>query len=177
VSWPKGDRPFSPAGANLIASRPHHTRPKRPRIRRNGGQASKRDRPRRLKRCHAGGVPVLRSCETAVTSCAGANGFANMMLFRDPLRRPIASISAAHVNDGKGRVDFSGMSGDVPAVDLVAPKIDVGDKRSIFSFGCVEQLQSIFAGRSYYHLKSTVGKAFFDDALNKLVVLNDQDNR
>jgi len=95
---------------------------------------------------------------------------------RDPLRRPIASISAAHVNDGKGRVYFSGMSGDVPAVDLVAPKIDVGDKRSIFSFGCVEQLQSIFAGRSYYYLKSTVGKACFDDALNRLVVLNDQDN-
>src|ERR1700726_1700346 len=94
---------------------------------------------------------------------------------RDPLRRPITSISAAHVNDGKGRVYFYGMSGDVPAVDLVAPKIDVGDKRSIFSFGCVEQ--SIFAGRNYYYLKSTVGKACFDDALNKLVVLNDQDNR
>src|SRR3984885_2423366 len=51
---------------------------------------------------------------------------------RDPLRRPITSISAAHVNDGKGRVYFSGMSGDVPAVDLDSPKIDVGDKRSIF---------------------------------------------
>src|ERR1700722_11196950 len=67
-------------------------------------------------------------------------------------------------------------SGDVPAVDLDSPKIDVGDKRSIFSFGCVEQLQSIFAGRSYYYLKSAVGKAFFDDALNKLIVLNDQNN-
>jgi hypothetical protein len=62
---------------------PDFCRPLR-RIRRNGGQASKRDRPRRLKRCHAGGVPVLRSWETAVTSCAGANGFANMMLFGTP---------------------------------------------------------------------------------------------
>src|ERR1700729_2157104 len=96
---------------------------------------------------------------------------------RDPLRRPIASVSAAHVNDGKGRVYFSGMSGDVPAVDLVAPKIDVGDKRSIFSFGCVEQLQSIFAGRSCDYLKSAVSWAFFDDAPNKMVVLSDQDNR
>src|ERR1700722_1119401 len=95
---------------------------------------------------------------------------------RDTLRRPITSISAAHVNDRKGRVYFSGMSGDVPAVDLDSPKIDVGHKRSIFSFGCVEQLQSIFAGRSYYYLKSAVGKAFFDDALNKLIVLNDQNN-
>jgi hypothetical protein len=33
---------------------------------------------------YAGRVPVLRSFETAVISCAGANGFANMMLFGTP---------------------------------------------------------------------------------------------
>ena len=29
-------------------------------------------------------VPILRSCEIAVTSCAGANGFVRRMLFGTP---------------------------------------------------------------------------------------------
>ena len=96
---------------------------------------------------------------------------------RDALGCPIVSVLAAHVNDGKVRIDFSGASGDIPAIDLVWPEIDVGDQRSIFSFGLVEQFQGIFARRSDYYLESSVSKAFFDDALNKMVVLNDQDNQ
>jgi hypothetical protein len=34
---------------------------------------------------YVGGAPLLRRWETAVTSCAGANGFANIMLFGTPL--------------------------------------------------------------------------------------------
>src|ERR1700726_607729 len=33
---------------------------------------------------YAVGVPVLRSCETAVTSCAGANGLVKRMLLGTP---------------------------------------------------------------------------------------------
>ena len=87
------------------------------------------------------------------------------------------SVLAAHVDDGKVRVDFSGVSGDIPAVYIALPKIDVADKRSIFSFGPVKQLHCVFAGRSEYYPEPPVSEALFDDALNKRVVLNDQDNR
>ena len=96
---------------------------------------------------------------------------------RDAFGRPIVSVLAAHVDDGKVRVDFSGVSGDIPAVDVALPKIDVGDKRSIFSLGCVKQLHGVFAGRSYCYLESPLCKTLFYDALNKMVVLNNQNNQ
>jgi hypothetical protein len=106
-----------------------------------------------------------------VTSCAGANGFANMML----LGTPLDAQSPASLPLMKVRVDFSGVSGDIPAVDLVAPEIDIGDQRTIFPLGCIEQLHGIFAGRSYHDLKSPLGEGLFDYALNKMIVLNDKD--
>jgi hypothetical protein len=36
------------------------------------------------------------------------------------------------------------VSGDVPAVDLAQPEIDVGDQRSIFTLGHVKQFDCIF---------------------------------
>jgi hypothetical protein len=96
---------------------------------------------------------------------------------RDALGRPIVSVFAAHVNDGKVKVDFPGVSRHVPAVEPVLPEIDVGDEGSKFSFGGVKQLYGIFAGRSYDDLESPIGQALLDHALNEMVVLNDQDNR
>jgi hypothetical protein len=52
---------------------------------------------------------------------------------RDVLRRPIVNIFSAHINDGKVWIDFSGMSSDNPAVNLISSKIDVGNKGSVFS--------------------------------------------
>src|SRR5258708_14048406 len=37
-----------------------------------------------LRLPYVGGLPALRSCETAVTSWAGAKGFANMILLGTP---------------------------------------------------------------------------------------------
>ena len=48
---------------------------------------------------------------------------------------------------------------------------------SIFSLGRAKQLYGIFAGRGCYDLESPVSKAVFDDAPNKMVVLDDQNNR
>jgi hypothetical protein len=45
---------------------------------------------------------------------------------------------------------------------------------SVFAVGGIKQLDGIFAGRSYYGLKSAVAEAFLDEALNKLIVFNDQ---
>jgi hypothetical protein len=60
---------------------------------------------------------------------------------RDALGRPIVSVFAAHVNDGEVSVDFSGVSGDIPAVHLASPKIDVGDERSASGFLLQHALQ------------------------------------
>src|ERR1700738_3158675 len=42
------------------------------------------ERGRQLRRPYVAGGPVLRSWETAVTSCAGANGLVNRTLFGTP---------------------------------------------------------------------------------------------
>jgi hypothetical protein len=57
-------------------------------ILRLGSAPSTIERGRQLRRPYSAGAiggTVLRSWETAVMSCAGANGFANMMLFGTPL--------------------------------------------------------------------------------------------
>jgi hypothetical protein len=69
------------------------------------------------------------------------------------------------------------VSGDIPAVNLAGTEINVGDKRSVFAFGGIKELDGIFTGRSYYGLESAVTQAVFDNALNKLVVFNDQDKQ
>ena len=92
---------------------------------------------------------------------------------RDTLGRPIISVFPAHVNDGKVGIDFSGVSGNIPAVDLARTEINVRDERPVFPLGSIKQLDGIFAGRSYDCLEPAVSKALFDDALKKLIVFND----
>ncbi len=47
-------------------------------------------------RLYVGGVPALRSWETAVTSCAGANGLANMMLLGTPLEPQSSTLRRSY---------------------------------------------------------------------------------
>src|ERR1700722_15440652 len=63
----------------------------------------------------------------------------------DALGCPIVRIFAAHINNGKTRVDLSGGSGNIPAVDPASPKINIGHQRPIFSIGRVKQLHRVFA--------------------------------
>jgi len=65
---------------------------------------------------------------------------------RDAFGCPIVKIYSAYVNDGKVRVDFSGVSCDVPPVELSRAQIDVSDECSIFAVGLVKQLDGILAG-------------------------------
>jgi hypothetical protein len=69
------------------------------------------------------------------------------------------------------------MSSDSPAVNLISSKIDVSDKGSVFSLGRVKQLHGVVARRSYDGLESPISKALFDDALDKMVILHDQDRQ
>jgi hypothetical protein len=96
---------------------------------------------------------------------------------RDAFGCPIVSVFSAHVNNGKVRVDFSSVLCDVPPVEFARTKIDVRDKRTVFAFGGIKQLNGIFPGRSYYSFKSTLTQAVLDKVLNNLVVFNDQNTQ
>jgi len=65
---------------------------------------------------------------------------------RDTLGRPIIGLPSAHVNDRKVGVDFSRVSGYVLPIEISRSQIDVSDKRSVFAFGGIKQLDGIFAG-------------------------------
>lgn len=93
---------------------------------------------------------------------------------RDALGRPLVGFDPAHVNDGKVRIDFSSVPRDLPPVELFWTEINVRDNRAVFAFRGIKQRDGIFAGRSNYSLKSTFAQAAFDNALNELVVFNDQ---
>jgi len=94
---------------------------------------------------------------------------------RDAPGCPIVSLCSGHVNDGKVRIDFSSVSCDVPPVELSRTQIDVRDKRSVFAFGSIKQLDGVFSGRRYDNFESSLAQAVLDNALNKLIVFNDQD--
>lgn len=66
------------------------------------------------------------------------------------------------------------MSRDVPAVYPSSTQIDVCDKRPVFAFGDIKQLDGTLARRSYDGFESSVAEAFLDDGLNIRVVFNDQ---
>ena len=90
---------------------------------------------------------------------------------------PIVGILSAHVNDGKVRVDLSGVSCDVPPIEISRREIDVRDKRSVFAFGGIKPLDGILAGRSDDSREPAFPQAVFDHVLNKLVVFHDQDKQ
>ncbi|MDB5611667.1 MAG: hypothetical protein JWP25_8567 [Bradyrhizobium sp.] len=69
------------------------------------------------------------------------------------------------------------MAGDLPTVHLVAAKIYVRYERSVFAIGGGEQFHGVLAGRCNDDLESPIGKGFFNDTLNEMVIFNDQDNR
>ncbi len=68
------------------------------------------------------------------------------------------------------------MFGDLPAVSLARLQIYVCNERSIFPRGSIQQCDGIFARRSYGGLKTTIGKALLDQALNELIIFDDQNN-
>ena len=69
------------------------------------------------------------------------------------------------------------MSCDVPPVYRSGTQIDVRDKRPVFAFGSIKQLDGTLARRSYDGFESSVAEAFPNDVLNILVVFDDQDKQ
>jgi hypothetical protein len=83
-------------------------------------------------------------------------------------------MSAGHIDDGYRWINLSGSSGDFPAVQFSC-EIDVGYDRAIWRFLFLEKRNCFLTGCCDSRFKATFCKSLFDDRLNKLVVLNDQD--
>ena len=92
------------------------------------------------------------------------------------VRTILVGVGAGHINDGKSRVDLSGLLCDFPAAH-VAAQIDVGHKRAVFPLVSLEQGHRLFARSGNGRFKTAIAKRFFNDALNRVVVFNDEDNR
>jgi hypothetical protein len=87
--------------------------------------------------------------------------------------RPIFSVCAAHVYDGKPWVDLSGLLGDFPTVHP-APQTDVGYERAVFAQATFKQAYRFLTRSGGSRFKAAVGKGLFNDCLNSLVVFNNE---
>jgi hypothetical protein len=77
------------------------------------------------------------------------------------------------VEDGKGRVDLSGLPRDLPSIKP-APQTDVGHKRAVFVLVAFEKGDCFFAGRRDRRFKPAIRKSVFNDELNRRVVFDNQ---
>ena len=83
-----------------------------------------------------------------------------------PNRRP------GDVNDGKGRIDLSGLLRNLPAVHP-ALQIQIGHQRSIFAQAAFEKCDRLFAGCCDGGFEPAFGKRIFE---NVGIVFNDQNH-
>jgi hypothetical protein len=91
------------------------------------------------------------------------------------VRTIFVGAGAGHVNDGKIRVDLSGKPGDFPTAHTAA-QIDVGHQRAVFGRAALEQRHRLFARSGNSRFKAAIAKRVFNDALNRLVVFNDEND-
>jgi hypothetical protein len=110
-----------------------------------GVLGTRNERGRQLRRPYASDVPGIKELRNGGDKLSWRKRLRQHNAIRDALRSPVFEVLAAHVNDGKIGVDFSGVPGNVPAVELAWRKIDISDQRSIFPFGSVKQLHGMFA--------------------------------
>ncbi len=114
------------------------------------------------------------SCETAVISCAGANGLASMMLPGTALEVQSAALGAAHIDDWQLRFHFPDAPGHFPAVEP-AQQVDIGDERTVYAVAGPER-NCLLAGGRNGGFKPPVIKSFLDQRLDSPVVFNDHDD-
>jgi hypothetical protein len=90
---------------------------------------------------------------------------------------PFTGPVAADVDHWKCRIDLPGVPGYFPSVDVPAPEIDVGDERPVFAFVFPEQDRRLFSRTCDCRLEAAVAECFFQEALDCLVVFNDQNEK
>jgi hypothetical protein len=86
-------------------------------------------------------------------------------------RSPLVGMGSGDVDDGKFRVDLSGLPGDLPAIHF-APEIDVRHQRAIRAGPAPEQRDRFLARRRDRRLKTAVRQCVFDNDLNRHVVFD-----
>ena len=84
------------------------------------------------------------------------------------------SSAAGHVDDREGRIDLPGRAGNFPAIQP-ARQVDVGDKRQVFDLVASQARDGFLAGDRDHGSEPAIGEGFFDDDLDVLIVLDDQD--
>jgi len=87
--------------------------------------------------------------------------------------RPIVSVCAAHVYDGKRWVDLSGLLGDFPTVEP-APQTDVGYERAVFDQATLKQGYRFLTRSGDSRFKAALGKGLVNNCLNRLFVFNNE---
>jgi hypothetical protein len=92
------------------------------------------------------------------------------------LRGPLVGMSAGHVDDRKPRVDFSRLPPDFPTIHPAA-KTDVGHECDISGLAALQQGHCLFARRCNGRFKTGIAKSLFNQALNGLVVFNNQNEK
>jgi len=73
--------------------------------------------------------------------------------------------SAGHVNDRKVRINLSGVSRNIPAVQF-ATQIDVGDERAVLFPIFIEESGGFFARSRNCHCKAALSQGVFNKALD-----------
>jgi len=92
------------------------------------------------------------------------------------LRGPLVGMSAGHVDDRKPRVDFSRLPPDFPTIHPAA-KTDVGHECDISGLAALQQGHCLFARCCNGRFKTGIAESLFNQALNGLVVFNNQNEK
>jgi hypothetical protein len=120
--------------------------------------------------------PILRSCEIAVTSCAGANGFVRRMLFGTPLHRPLIVRSAADIDDRERRINFASDARHPPTV-YSSQQNDIGHECAVLRSKTPEKRDGLLTRSGYCRIEPAIPQRVFQNHLKFPVIFDDQDNR
>ena len=85
-------------------------------------------------------------------------------------------MRAAHVDDWKSGIGLPDLRRDFPAAQP-ALQDDVGDERPVVFEPAPEQGKGLFARRKNVGRKAALDQDIFNDALDRVLVLDDEDHR
>jgi len=145
-----------------------------------GDPESSREATRRQQRCSSRGD--LRGWRARIEKLGngghelgGRERLGQKDAVGNAVRTILVGVGAGHVNDGKIRVDLPGFLRDFPTAHIAA-QIDIGHQRAVFGRVALEQRHRLFARRGNGRFKAAITKRVFNDALNRLVVFNDEND-
>ena len=88
---------------------------------------------------------------------------------------PFGGVAASHMDNWEFWVDLSGFLRDFPTFDYTT-QLDVGHKRAVFALGAIQQSHGLLAGGGDCRFETAIREGVLDDALQRYIVFDDQDN-